>query len=176
MSRIMTAMTQTQVLNHFFLKRTHSALDTVAYLHCMTQIITAAFKNENLYALRAVDVSKDTVTEMRRAVAHDLGTHIENVLLSYEAFCGMNTKTGSFTCGDIWMRQLMCIRGISAEKASAISARFPTPQSLKKSLASIPDSKAKQAMLRTIGDGRRAIGAALAVTIIEFFEADQYHE
>ncbi|KAJ1339828.1 hypothetical protein BSLG_005566 [Batrachochytrium salamandrivorans] len=152
------------------------ALDTVAYLHCMTQIITAAFKNENLYALRAVDVSKDTVTEMRRAVAHDLGTHIENVLLSYEAFCGMNTKTGSFTCGDIWMRQLMCIRGISAEKASAISARFPTPQSLKKSLASIPDSKAKQAMLRTIGDGRRAIGAALAVTIIEFFEADQYHE
>ncbi|KAL5035131.1 Crossover junction endonuclease mus81, variant 2 [Batrachochytrium dendrobatidis] len=174
MGRIRAAMTQIQVLDHFFLKRSSSALDTVAYLHCMTKFITTMNKNKDLYALRAVDVSKDTVLQMRRTVAADLKVSLDTILLSYEAYHGINTKTGAFTCGDLWIRQLMCIPGVSAEKAAVLAARFPTPLSMVKSLASIPDKKAKIAMLRSLGEGRKGVGAALALTIIEFFEADMY--
>ena len=47
-------------------------------------------------------------------------------LLSYDSFHELNTKTKGFTRGDIWARQLLTIRGVSAEKASAILKKFPT--------------------------------------------------
>lgn len=50
---------------------------------------------------------------------------------SYETFQTLNSKNGFRTVRDTWARMLLCITGVSAEKASAIIAVYPTPRDLR---------------------------------------------
>ncbi|KAI8929853.1 hypothetical protein BC831DRAFT_395861 [Entophlyctis helioformis] len=185
MDKIMTAITQTQILDGFFLKHTYSPNETVTYLHNLTCAIQSMYRTQDLYALRAADVTKESLPDLRRACEHELRMRShssaagqshgkQSILLTYEAFSGINGKSNGFTLGDIWLRQLMCIRGVSSEKALAIAAKYPTSRALLQALAEARDQASKETLLRSIGEGRRGVGLSLARSIITLLEADAY--
>eukprot|EP00842_Homolaphlyctis_polyrhiza_P002121 jgi/Hompol1/290/HPOL_005290-RA len=169
--KIFAAMTQTQVLEGFSLKRTFSPIETVNYLLSLTRVISATYLNQDLCGLRSTDVTKETLQGMREKLA---ASRSETILLSFDAYQSINTKTGSYKLQDIWIRQLMCLRGVSAEKAAAITARYPTALSLMQALSAATDRSSKVALFRDLGEGRRAIGASLAQSIADYFDASSY--
>jgi crossover junction endonuclease MUS81 len=45
----------------------------------------------------------------------------------FGVFNELMDKSRTLTLKDVWMKQLLCIRGLSAEKALTIIQRYPTP-------------------------------------------------
>nr|KAJ3422042.1 Crossover junction endonuclease mus81 [Polyrhizophydium stewartii] len=185
--RLVSAMTQTQILDGFFLKRTFSPQETVQYLFNMTRVVQSMYaaggnllhctffreQNQTIYALRARDTDRNTVAGTRQTLAAALRISPTNVVVTYGAFVEMNSKTGGLTLSDVWMRQLMCIRGVSAEKAASVAAHFPTMSSFVLALARAGTTQQKEALLRSLGDGRKGIGPTLAREIVAFFDQGQ---
>ena len=48
--------------------------------------------------------------------------------LTFGIFQELNAKSKSLTLGDLWMKQLVCIRGLTADKAKLVVDKFPTPR------------------------------------------------
>ncbi len=53
-------------------------------------------------------------------------------LTSYHDFNVLNSKSGFITVRETWTRMLLCIKGVSPEKAGAIILKFPTCVSMYK--------------------------------------------
>ena len=51
-------------------------------------------------------------------------------LLSYQTFNLLNLKSGFVTVRETWARMLLCIHGVSPEKAGVLIQYFPTPVSM----------------------------------------------
>ena len=69
------------------------------------------------------DVDIATVTNMRTRLEEKQGTR---VFLLFEAYQRLTTKSKNLSLQDVWTKQLMSVRGVSAEKASKIVMRYPT--------------------------------------------------
>ena len=92
-------------------------------------------------------------------------------LITYNAYSDLNVKTKLLRLRDIWVRQLMCIKGMSVCKACIIANQFPTMRSFVDALKQLPDAKAREAFLMNLGDaGRRSINKALAQTTVQIFD------
>lgn len=87
--------------------------------------------------------------------------------LSYSAFSGLTVKSVNLQVGDVWLRMLMTIRGVSAEKAIEIQSRFPTLSHLLGAYEACSSQLEKERLMTVscTGYGRKAIGAALSKKI-----------
>jgi len=116
-------------------------------------------------------------------------------LTSYGRFEFLNDIKKSRTIREVWAHMLLTVNGVSAEKASAIIAEYPTPKSLRDAFmhadtveaedralqeeenASSPGKKKKKSvvrearyMLQDIGQqSTRSVGKALSSKIYEVF-------
>lgn len=91
--------------------------------------------------------------------------------IPFGMFNELMTKTKAFIIGDVYLRQLLSIRGISQEKAMAIVKKYPTIISLYQDLIKAETEKERVAVLTSIGSNpvRKLIGPALAKKIIQLF-------
>jgi crossover junction endonuclease MUS81 len=91
----------------------------------------------------------------------------QRFFISYEAFDALNSKSSNLRVGDIWLRMLMTIRGVSAEKAVEIQERFPTLTHLLQAYEACASPVEREQMMseRCAGFGRKKIGKALSKTV-----------
>lgn len=120
---VQTAMSSTQVIDGFYLKRTGSIDETIEYLVRLTRMIQRMFQGVTLYRIPEHIVSRQNYLEIRRE-------HDRNHVISYPLFNHLNSKTSTLTVRDLYLRMLMTVRGVSAEKAAALMKRYPTPKAL----------------------------------------------
>ncbi|KAJ3276736.1 Crossover junction endonuclease mus81 [Terramyces sp. JEL0728] len=163
-----TSLTQTQILNNFFLKQTANVQETVKYLRDMTSVLTVEYKKRPLHVLESADIQKDTHLLLRSALQKK---HGHPFLLPLITFNELMTKTKAFTIGDVYMRQILSIRGVSQDKALAIVKKYPTLKSLYQDIHSAETEKEKIALFADMGSNapRKLIGPALAKKIIQIF-------
>ena len=165
-AQIQTALSSTQVIDGFFVHRTAHGQGTVDFLVTMHDTVQHMYKDKPLYVLREEQIQRDTYAQMQRMMrAEHPGTRFHTSFHTYQELHTKTSASGSLL--DMWTRMLLCIRGVSPEKAQELTRRWPTPAHLLHAYAQCASVHDAQHLLSTTIDPatrltRRRIGQALS--------------
>lgn len=169
--QIMTAKSQVQVINGFFLKETHKLADTIDYLVTMTKVIKASAGDLNVIPSRYL--SRTNYVSLQTKLRADYPTPF---LTSYEAFQELNKKNILRTTKEYLARMLLVVKGMSPERVSAVLDVWETTRALYEAMKErhtqgvLEDGRRKRGpelMFADMvpGEGRRKIGDALSKAV-----------
>ncbi|BEI81713.1 hypothetical protein CcaverHIS002_0208730 [Cutaneotrichosporon cavernicola] len=170
--QIMTAKSQVQVMNGFFLKETHKLADTIDYLVAMTSVIKASAGDLHIIPSRYLSRTNYSSLQTKLRASHPNNPF----LTSYEAFQELNKKSNLRTTKEYLARMLLVIKGMSPERVSAMLDVWETPRELYDAMkvrhaqGVLEDGRRKRGpefMFADVvpGEGRRKIGDALSKAI-----------
>lgn len=98
--------------------------------------------------------------------------NIENIkLMTFKYFHENSMKMKNFTVRDLFLRQLIQLKGLSIDKAMAIIEQYPTPRHLINQYQQCRDKCEAENLLSSIQFGtlRKSIGAIISKIIHEFY-------
>ncbi|CED83006.1 Endonuclease MUS81 [Phaffia rhodozyma] len=199
--QIATAVSSTQVVEGFFVKRTQSLDATVEYLRCMHDTIKTLHEGANLTIIPDRNISRSTYLSLQSYLRNHSASTPH--LISYSAYVDLNSKSNSLTLHELWCRMLLTIQGMSAEKVGAVVEVYRTPMSLWRAFQTAEREEAKLTEATTVsgislepgkgkrqqdrvpmaknlladtiqGVGRRSIGRALSAKVYELFRMEHY--
>ncbi|CAH1402037.1 unnamed protein product [Nezara viridula] len=113
------AITNTMVCDKFTVRFSKNLKDTARYLATVTKILKNLFQSKTLFSCK-----KDSVSE-----TIDLKDDVVS-LLSYQEFSRDMEKTKELTAREDFALQLVQLKGMSSDKAWAITEVYPTPKTL----------------------------------------------
>ncbi|KAK9468720.1 hypothetical protein V1512DRAFT_257749 [Lipomyces arxii] len=172
---IQTAISSTQVVDGFFLKRTAGIEETVKYLARLTRKIATTYEKKTLYVIPDSAVERQTYLHLITHLhATDPGTSYH---ISFDKFQVVGSKSGNLTVRDVYLRMLLTIRGVSWEKALEIQKVFATPEALWAELEKTCREQGEAAARELVGNAcargasvaRKRIGPALSSRIAEIW-------
>ncbi|KAJ8667433.1 hypothetical protein QAD02_009096 [Eretmocerus hayati] len=153
---LMQAAVNSTVQDDFVVKFTRDHRDSMKYLSILTSMLIKKYQNKELRScskkdLESPDPNLDENTER---------------LLVFSDFNKAAVKTRKYNVREMFIRQLIQLKGISVDKASAIVELYPTP----KLLAAACD-KGDEKLIAEIkaGPSKRKIGPAISKTIYQFY-------
>ncbi|XP_004682673.1 PREDICTED: crossover junction endonuclease MUS81 isoform X2 [Condylura cristata] len=163
-STLLQAVTNTQVIDGFFVKRTADIKESAAYLALLTRGLQRLYQGHTLRS-RPWGTSGDPESGTGR---------LPNPLCSLLTFTDFNAgavKNKAQSVREVFARQLMQVRGVSGEKAAALVDRYSTPASLLAAYDACATPKEQEALLSTIKCGRlqRNLGPALSRTLFQLY-------
>lgn len=187
--QIMTAKSQIQVHNRFFLKETSKLSQTIDFLVTMTNVIKRSLAQTDLHIIPTRHLSRSSYQALQTHLRRTDPTR--TYLNSFEAYQDLNDKNASRTLKVAFGRMLLSVKGMSAERVSAILDIWETPREMWEALqvrvaaaaaeaadtatATVAEkgtgTKSKKAKVRgpdlffadsVQGEGRRKIGDALS--------------
>lgn len=148
--QIMTAKSQIQVVSGFFLKETHKLADTIDFLVTMTNVVSGLVRD--LHAIPSRHVSRTSYAALQRRLREE---HPGKAFLSsFEVYQSLNDKSAARTVYEGLGRMLLCVKGMSPEKVSAILDCWDTPRALYEAMV----SRHAQGV---VGEGRKRRGPEL---------------
>ncbi|KAK6533950.1 Crossover junction endonuclease mus81 [Arthrobotrys megalospora] len=125
---ITTAVYSTQVVNGFFVKLSPKLDDTVRYLARFTRLLKQLYEAKDLYMYPENLVQVETFANLK---AHLKETEPQrDYFLSYNSLAAIASKSKTNTIKDVFLKMLMCTKGVSPEKALEIQRHFSTPREL----------------------------------------------
>lgn len=165
---IQSAIASTQVVNGYFVKRTIKLDETIRYLARMTKILKSQYESKPLYLIPTKALTPTTylplLSHLRTNPSHvDKSYHI-----SYPSFASLSSKSDTLTLRDVFLKMLMCTRGISGDKALAIQKHWSTPSAFIEAFEGCTTQKEREAMVETrLGGmvGRAKIKGVLAAKL-----------
>uniref|UniRef100_A0ABI7ZLZ2 Crossover junction endonuclease MUS81 n=1 Tax=Felis catus TaxID=9685 RepID=A0ABI7ZLZ2_FELCA len=163
-STLLQAVTNTQVIDGFFVKRTADIKESAAYLALMTRGLQRLYQGHTLRS-RPWGTSGDP--ESRPGPSPDPLCS----LLTFSDFNAGAIKNKAQSVREVFARQLMQVRGVSGEKAAAIVDRYSTPASLLAAYDACATPKEQELLLSTIkcGQLQRNLGPALSRTLSQLY-------
>lgn len=129
---IKSATASIQVVNGYFLKRTAMMDETIKYLASMTRLLKQKYENKPLHIVPTeVLTAKNHLPLMKHLKEKhpDVGHYI-----SYDAFSDLTSKSEMMNLRDLYLKMLMCTRGVTGEKAIEIQKVWKTPNELVRAL------------------------------------------
>lgn len=122
---IETAIASTQVVNGYFIKKTLKMDETIAYLASMTKLLKERYENKPLHLIP----TKVLTTGNYLPLLEYLGKKepATKYHITYKAFASISSKSEGLTLRDVYLKMLMCTRGVTGEKAIEIQKRWKTP-------------------------------------------------
>ncbi|XP_047374260.1 crossover junction endonuclease MUS81 isoform X4 [Sciurus carolinensis] len=151
-STLLQAVTNTQVIDGFFVKRTVDIKESAAYLALLTRGLERLYQSPLLqgHTLRSRPWGTPGDPESGARPS-------PNPLCSLLTFSDFNTgaiKNKAQSVREVFARQLMQVRGVSGEKAAALVDRYSTPASLLAAYDACATPKEQEMLLSTIKCGR----------------------
>ncbi|KAK3310622.1 ERCC4 domain-containing protein [Chaetomium strumarium] len=122
---VQSAMASMQVVDGYFLKRTQKMDDTIRYLASMTKMLKTMYEGKSLYVIpTGVLTAKNYLPLMKhlRETQRSASHHI-----SYPAFASLASKSSNMSLRDLFLKMLMCSKGVTGEKAIEIQKVWKTP-------------------------------------------------
>ncbi|KAJ1972561.1 Crossover junction endonuclease mus81, partial [Dimargaris verticillata] len=143
---IQTVISETQVIHGFTVKRTAGMDATLQYLALMTEQLSKWFTAQALHQVPNSVIVRSTFAGLKAR----LKMHYPDRTwcISYAAFCNVGRKSGDLTLSALFVRMLMSVKGMSAEKATHLAKRYPTPASFLEALAREPDHEGRKRILQ----------------------------
>ena len=158
---IQTSIIGLQITDGFFVKRVPTFAMFVKYLVLLTKRIEDTYIGEHLHVIQEPQMLGSTLKD----VMGQLDPNTSHVV-EYSQFAPLMSKSTMLTVGDVFIKMLMKIRGISGEKALEIQRIFKTPRGLINAYIGLGETEAKVlVMSRCAGYGRKKIGPALSEKI-----------
>ncbi|XRM37288.1 Crossover junction endonuclease mus81 [Aspergillus tubingensis] len=179
---VASAIASTQVVNGYFVKRTKNLDDTIQYLARMTLLLRRMFNNPSatgepasntlsLIPSRQLSSSQSYLTALERLRAESPKT---TYAVTFSTFSALTSKSDVLTLRDVFLKMLMCIRGVTGEKALEIQRRWPTPQAFIRAFEEL-DPKDRENMVSERMNtlvGRKKIAKVLSKKIAEVWGED----
>ena len=125
LEQVQSAIASTQVVDGFFVKKTQKLGDTIRYLARMTAMLKTIYESKPLYLLPAKHLSPKQYLPLLNKLRLDHPNRTYTITLP--SFSTLSSKSSSLTLRDIFLKMLMCTRGLSADKALEIQKRWTTP-------------------------------------------------
>jgi len=120
-----SAIASTQVVNGYFVKKTQHLTDSVLYLARMTKMLKGVYENKSLQVIPTKVITTHNYLPL---LAHLRETKpVEDFHVTYSAFASLSSKSDSLTLKDVFLKMLMCVKGVTGEKALEIQKRWKTP-------------------------------------------------
>ncbi|KAG4433834.1 hypothetical protein IFR05_010682 [Cadophora sp. M221] len=173
---VASAIASTQVVNGYFVKKTQKMDDTIRYLVSMTKILKEKYETKPLHLIP----TKTVTTTNYLPLLEDLAKKQASIdyHITYDAFADISSKSGNSTLRDTYLKMLMCIRGVTGEKALEIQKRWKTPKEFLDAYNRIEEKDGtgehcrKKKMDLVSGEmvnliGRKKIAKALSVKVSE---------
>ncbi|KGO44184.1 DNA-directed DNA polymerase, family X, beta-like, N-terminal [Penicillium expansum] len=148
---VASAIASTQVLNQYFIKKTKHLDESIRYLARMTLLLRKMYgvedapsnggtdSNTNPTTAPSSPVSKIGLVPGRRLSTDSYLTILDNLRsqdpsitygVSFVTFSALTSKSDVLTLRDVFLKMLMCTRGVTGEKALEIQQIWPTPRHL----------------------------------------------
>ncbi|KAK4451582.1 ERCC4 domain-containing protein [Podospora aff. communis PSN243] len=123
---IKSAMASIQVVNGYFLKRTQQIDETIRYLASMTRQLKKRYEDKPLHVIPTNVLTAKNYLPLLKQLREKqpyVGHYI-----SYPAFASLASKSDLMTLRDLYLKMLMCTRGVTGEKAIEIQKVWKTPR------------------------------------------------
>lgn len=137
---VSSALASLQVVSGFFLKQTRNMDETIRYLVRMTRELKDMFEKRTLSVIPTPVLTAGNylpvMKHLRETQAAD-SWHI-----TYPAFASLASKSQMMTLRDVYLKMLMCTKGVTGEKAIEIQKRWKTPNNLVKAFEACGDGEA----------------------------------
>lgn len=172
---VQTAMSSTQIIDGIFLKRTNSIDETVDYLVSATKLVKRMYQDFTLHAIPGHIITRQNYLDLKQAYKKKAGKK-EAYLVSTPLFGQLNSKNGSTSVHEVYLRMLMTIRGVNAEKALSLMKVYPTPKSLLTAFQGKSPEEAKDLAKVATQDqiNRRRWGAKISESLYAIWGALSY--
>lgn len=146
---IQSAIASTQVVNGYFVKRTQKLDETIRYLARMTRMLKTLYESKPLYLIPTSALTPTTylplLSHLRTNPTHATKTYT----ITYPSFASLSSKHDTNTLRDIFLKMLMCTRGISADKALAIQKVWSTPRAFVEAFEGCANQKERERLVET---------------------------
>lgn len=160
---VASAIASTQVVNGYFVKKTKNLDDTIRYLARMTFLLRKMYGADSLPAsslgssqpsrscvkpksvalipssnLSSSESYLTTLRELRSSRSSETTTYG----VSFSTFSALTSKSDTLTLRDVFLKMLMCTRGITGDKALEIQRHWRTPRAFMEAFESVSSSAA----------------------------------
>ncbi|OBT46111.1 hypothetical protein VE00_02806 [Pseudogymnoascus sp. WSF 3629] len=121
-----SAIASSQVVNGYFIKKTQKMDDTIRYLTRMTVMLKGLYESKPLKVIptRVLTTQNYLPLLTQLSEKHPGVTHN----ITYQAFASLASKSETLTLRDVFLKMLMCTRGVTGDKALEIQRRWKTPE------------------------------------------------
>ncbi|CAI7576659.1 unnamed protein product [Penicillium discolor] len=195
---VASAIASTQVLNQYFIKKTKHLDESIRYLARMTLLLRKMYgvedapsvgdtdNNINRNTLPPSPVSKIGLIPGRRLSTDSYLTILDNLRsqdpsitygVSFVTFSALTSKSDILTLRDVYLKMLMCTRGVTGEKALEIQQIWPTPRHLVDAYMAL-EPKERETMVSTRMSevvGRKKVAKDLSKRIAEVWGEVNLH-
>lgn len=122
---VQSAIASTQVVNGFTVKKTQRMDDSIRYLARMTGVLKKKYESRPLKVIPTRVITAQNylplLTDLR------VREPCSDYYISYPAFASLVSKSDMLTLRDLFLKMLMCTRGVTGEKAIEIERLWRTP-------------------------------------------------
>ncbi|KAJ9239213.1 hypothetical protein DTO169E5_4503 [Paecilomyces variotii] len=182
---VSSAIASTQVVNGYFVKKTRNLDDSIRYLARMTALLRRMYEPPSETATNA-STAVNPPTSLAFMSSHDLSSEsylptlnrlrTENphttIAITFVTFSALTSKSDVLSLRDVFLKMLMCTRGVTGEKALEIQRRWKTPRDFIEAFEALADPKEKEEMIsermKTIV-GRKKIAKVLSKKLSEIW-------
>ncbi|XP_028916602.1 crossover junction endonuclease MUS81 isoform X2 [Ornithorhynchus anatinus] len=154
---LLQAITNTQVIDGFFVKRTVDLKESAAYLALLTRGLQRLYEGQTLHSRPWGKEEEDQARGDTPAPT----PHPQCSFLTFRDFNAGAMKNKAQSVREVFARQLMQVRGVSGEKAAALLDRYSTPASLLAAYDACATPQEREGLLSTIKCGplKRSVAA-----------------
>lgn len=167
-----SAIASTQVVNGYFVKKTQKLDDSIQYLARMTRMLKGLYESKPLQVIPTKVITSHNYTPLISHLREKKPT--EDFYITYDAHRALSSKSDSLTLRDVFLKMLMCQKGVTGEKALEIQKRWKTPHEFIKAYENCGDGeqgrkKKMELVSSQMSDlvGRKKIMKAVSVKIAE---------
>lgn len=146
---IQSAIASTQVVNGYFVKRTQKLDDSIRYLARLTRMLKALYENKPLYLIPTAALSPSTYLPLLKHIHTDPAHKDKTYTITYTSFASLASKSDTLTLRDVFLKMLMCTRGISGDKALAIQKNWSTPRAFIEAFEKCATQKEREMLVET---------------------------
>ncbi|RKF57166.1 Crossover junction endonuclease MUS81 [Golovinomyces cichoracearum] len=167
-----------QAVNGFFVKITQKIDETIEYLASLSKALTEKYAKSLLHVIpTTVLTATNYLPLLAQKSKEEPGTEYH---ITYPAFSCLMSKSETLVLRDLFLKMLMCTKGVTGEKALEIQKRWKTPFELARAyrnieMENISSEEIKKKQLQLISKntshlvGRKKIGQSLSATIYEIW-------
>ncbi|XP_011878556.1 PREDICTED: crossover junction endonuclease MUS81 isoform X2 [Vollenhovia emeryi] len=149
------------VQDGFTVKYTRNHKDSMSYLSCITKILIQIYKHKRL-----VGCKKDRLIR-----TDNVGSTVH--LMEFKEFNKASSKQRTFKVSEMFITQLLQLKGMSVDKATAIVERYASPQILITALENA--GKNGEQLLTNIqfGDKKRRLGPVISKAVYQLYTMNE---
>ena len=146
---IQSAIASTQVVNGYFVKRTQKLDETIRYLARMTRMLKSRYESRSLFVIPTSVLTPTTYLPLLNHLRTDPAHRDRTYNITYPSFASLSSKSDTLTLRDVFLKMLMCTRGISGDKALAIQKIWDTPRAFIEAFEGCKTQKERDTMIET---------------------------